>query len=103
MQEENHKKIMLQCDSKTETEAVFAMKAPRTGHISERPTYKNCGKIGHEESSCFDLIGYPPRWIARGGGRGCGRGRGGRGGRGTTGHGRGSTVAYATHANADEN
>nr|KYP54474.1 hypothetical protein KK1_000662 [Cajanus cajan] len=27
-----------------------------------RPKCDHCGKIGHEKSKCFELIGYPPNW-----------------------------------------
>jgi len=95
---------MVQRDSKVETQAAFAVNLSRTGYASERPTSKHCVKTGHEQSNCFELIGYPAGWAARGGGyeRGRGRSRGGRGGRGPAGRGRGSNTAYAAHTNADE-
>ena len=45
------------------------------------------------------MIGCPTEWTVRGGERGSGRSRGGHG---PAGRGRGSSITYATHTNADE-
>ncbi|KAJ8450319.1 hypothetical protein Cgig2_004776 [Carnegiea gigantea] len=49
------------------------------GQSGERPVCAHCGKIGHEEAGCYDIIGYPSNWNSMG------RGRAGRGGRGSRG------------------
>ena len=59
MQEENHKRMMIQRESKSETAAAFAVYTSKTIQISNRSTCKHCGKIGHEEVNYFELIGYP--------------------------------------------
>ena len=61
---------------------------------------KHCGKFGHDEAACYELIGYPASWGARG--RGCGSrgGRAGRSGR-TAGGGRGAGCEIA-HAAVEQ-
>ena len=44
----------------------------------DKCTCKHYCKYGHEEANCFELIGYPAGWFARGGVCGHGRGCGGR-------------------------
>jgi len=70
-------------EQKSETMAMFT-----TSHIAQprvmqakRITCKHCGKIGHEEANCYELVGYPPGWNNRGGRGNRGRGRGVNGGR----------------------
>ena len=36
----------------------------------DRVSCTHCGKLGHEESNCFEVIGYPGGWGTRGRGRG---------------------------------
>ena len=77
-QEEHHKQVMKERDQRTDAVAAFAVT-----HADRRPdrvTCKHCGKLGHEATTCFDLVGYPANWGTRGGRSGRGRGRGGRGG-----------------------
>ena len=69
-------------EHKPESMATFAvthLTRPGSMH-SERITCKHCGKTGHDEASCYELIGYPLGWSTRGGrggrNRGVGRGRG---------------------------
>ena len=93
---------MTQRDSKTETTAAFAVNTSKITPNLDRPSCKHCSKLGHEESSCFELIGYPPRWIPWGAGSGCGRGRGGRAGRGSAGRGRGAATAYMARVSGNE-
>jgi len=68
-QEENHKKMMMNRDVKQENVAVFAVShhVRATPSPGERSTCKHCGKYGHDEAGCFELIGYPPDWGTRGG------------------------------------
>ena len=81
------------------------MAAYATSHITrmismqgERMNCKHCGKIGHEEANCYELIGYPPGWGSRGVRGARGRGHGIRGGCTSVGHGRGREAAYVAHA-----
>ena len=79
-QEATHKKMMMNRDAKQENTAAFVVShhARATPSSGERPTCKHCGKYGHDETGCFELIGYPTDW-ARGGRSSHGRGRGVRG------------------------
>jgi len=77
-QEENHKRVMKEQDQKTDIAAAFAV--TYLGRGIDRISCKHCGKLGHEESNCFELVGYPASWGLRGGRSGRGRGRGERGG-----------------------
>ena len=52
---------------------AFAMKGQPS--IIEKGTYRICGRYGHEEAVCYEVIGYPPGWGTYS------RGRGNRGGR----------------------
>ena len=78
-QEEAHKKGMLTRDGAAtvrDVAGVFAVNHNRTTHRNgDKPTCRHCGKYGHDENGCFELIGYPLGWSSRGG-------RGGRSGRG---------------------
>ena len=57
-QEESHK--LLVRGREDETDAVaFAVGSKPTGRGVERVSCNHCGKLGHEESQCFELIGYP--------------------------------------------
>ena len=62
---------MMERDQRTKNAVVFTT---RTQQV-EKPTCRHCGKYGHEEANCYEIIGYPPNWGSRG--RGCGS-RGGR-------------------------
>jgi len=85
---------MISRDEHTETTAAFA-----TSHVkriqasTEKGTCKHCGRLGHEEVNCFEIIGYPPGWGSRVKGRG--RNRGFRGGRTSENRGRGGGRAAA--------
>ncbi|KAJ4749494.1 Retroelement pol polyprotein-like [Rhynchospora pubera] len=83
IQEERHKSVVR--GREEHSEAVGFAVHVRKG---EKPTCTHCGKVGHEISQCFEIVGYPEGW---------GRGRrGGRGGRGTGGgRGRGRAQANA--------
>jgi len=100
-QEENHRIATANLDTRPENMAVFA-----TSHISrlgylrrEQLSCKRCGKVGHDETTCYELGGYLARWSSRGGRGGRNKGRGGRGGGQTHGgSGRGKEVVYQVHA-----
>jgi len=95
MQEENHKSMMVQRESKQETMTAFAVTTSRMFQAQgDKPTCKHCGKYGHEEEKCFELIGYPTGWVARGGGRGRQRGRRGQGEQTGGGYGQGPLEAH---------
>ena len=81
-QEENNQRVMTARDYSTEIAVAFAVREKNP--VGERPTCAHCGKFGHDEAGCYELIGYPQNWSTRGRGRGvCGRSnRGGRGGQG---------------------
>ena len=96
IQEETHKHMMVQRESKSDTAAVFAVNTSKVGRNLERPLCKHCGKTGHEAAACFELIGYPEGWVVRG------RGRGGRGARRAAGQGRDGAAAYAAQATMEE-
>ncbi|KAJ4797516.1 Retroelement pol polyprotein-like [Rhynchospora pubera] len=93
VQEERHKSVARGREERGEA-VGFAVHVAKSDFnstksgLAEKPTCSHCGKIGHEVSQCFELIGYPEGW---------GRGRrGGRGGRGTgRGRGRGRAQANA--------
>ena len=90
-QEENHRRVMIGRDNKQDSMAVFAVShQAKTQSSHERPTCTHCGKYGHEERNCYELVGYPAGWSSRGGRGGRGRARGGRGtSHGGAGRGRG--------------
>jgi len=103
-QEENHKSMMTARDVKTESVGAFVV-----SHISrpsamqgERLICKHYEKLGHEEATCFELVGYPPRWTVRGGKGGRGRNRGGQGGeRSSIGRGQGREAANAAQVHTE--
>ena len=78
-QEEHHKGVIQRREEKVDSALAFAVPMKTNQSNLERPTCKHCGRTGHDEASCYELIGYPPPWSA------CGRGRGGRGNRGSRG------------------
>ena len=71
-QEENHMIVMIAQDRRSETEVAFA--AREQARMVEKRACKICGRYGHEEAVCYEVMRYPPSWGSRG------RGRGGRGG-----------------------
>ena len=99
-QEENHKRLMMERDHRTERQVAFAVKEKTT---SERPVCAHCGKLGHDEAHWYELVGYPPNW----GTQGCNRkARGGRTGHGehsagSRGRGSGHQAAHAALAHTE--
>ena len=83
-QEEHHRQVMMSRDTRNDTAMAFATRR-HTGMV-EKGICRICGRYGHEEMACYEVIGYPPRWGTRGRGRGS---RGGRNNRGSRGGGRG--------------
>lgn len=88
-QEENHKYFMMNRDDKSENAVAFAVSGRNVVTTREKTTCKHCGKFVHEETGCFELIGYPHSRVSRGRGKGGRRNRGGCGGRVGSSHGRG--------------
>ena len=79
-QEQQHKLIMWTRDSGSEMSMAFTTREQR-GMI-EKSGCKVCGRYRHDKATCYEVIGYPPRWGSRGRGRGGHGGRNSRGGRG---------------------
>ncbi|KNA05415.1 hypothetical protein SOVF_190600, partial [Spinacia oleracea] len=69
------------------------------GRGTDRPrsnsTCSHCGKFGHDQENCFELLGYPDWWYSENRAAARGKGRGSRGGRTGSSRGRGSNVANA--------
>ena len=61
-QEENHRRVMLGRDNRSANMVAFVARE----HTNERPSCKHCGWLGHDEASCYEIIGYPPNWVSRG-------------------------------------
>lgn len=56
---------------------AFAIHSASSSH-HEKSLCSNCGRAGHEVSSCLKIISYPKWWNdGRGHGKGNGRGNGG--------------------------
>ena len=70
-QEEQHKKLMVMCDDRTESIAAFTVNHSSITHaIGGKVMCRHCGRLGHEESVCYQIIGYPSSWVSRGRARG---------------------------------
>ena len=97
-QEENHEKVMMTWDTRSKTAVAYAAREQPT--MVEKRGCKMCGRYGHEEAICYEVIGYPPVWGTRRHGRGSHRGRnngGGRGGGRINSYGRESAAATLHH------
>lgn len=86
VQDKNYKSMMLAREDGTENIATFAVLSGERSKptVTEKGSCTHHGKYDHEESNCYELIGYPPDWGAqgsrsRGRGRGASRGHSGRG------------------------
>jgi len=87
---------MVMCDDRTESIAAFTVNHSSITHaIGGKVMCRHCGRLGHEESVCYLIIGYPSSWVSRG--RARGRGRGSRGGQSTGNKSRGGDqeIAYS--------
>jgi len=62
VQEGNHKSLMLGQEDRNESAAVFPVTTGEHTYdtVTKKAGCKHCGKFGHDESSCYELIGYPP-------------------------------------------
>jgi len=60
-QEEHYKRVIVDRDIKTENIGAFAVSHVARPSLMQgvRTSCRHCGKVGHEESNCFELIGYP--------------------------------------------
>ena len=67
-QEENHKKFMMTRDIRSKTTMLFV--AREQPAMVEKPGCKICGRYGHDENICYEVIGYPTGWGTHGRGRG---------------------------------
>ena len=82
-QEESHRNIMIGRYDRNGTNVAFAIKHLNKGQaVIEKVGHKHCDHLGHDESKCFKIIGYPPDWGTRGKGSGCGKRMSYGGGRG---------------------
>jgi len=79
-QEEHHKDVVNSREMKGEAAAAFTVNA-KSQTLIKRPNCKYCGRLGHEESNCYEIIEYAAGWSSRGRGRGNRGGRAQRGGR----------------------
>lgn len=64
-QEESHRLIVKGREDKSQA-AAFALYTKPTGRGGDKVTCNHYGKLGHEEASCFEIIGYPASWGTRG-------------------------------------
>ena len=78
---------MLERDNQTDNMAAFAAKEQPMA--SERPTCKHCGRYGHEETNCYEILGYPQNCGSQGRGHGRQGSRTNRGGRDLNNRGKG--------------
>ena len=56
--------MMLDREGRHENTTTFAVSqgAKPVEYHRDRPTCKHCGKVGHEETSCLETVGYRPAW-----------------------------------------
>lgn len=60
-QEEQHKKLMVGRDDRSESATAYVVShGVKTQGSSDRSTCRHCGRSGHDESVCYEIIGYPP-------------------------------------------
>jgi len=58
-------------EDRTQSVAAFTITHGEKAQPSpKKGACKHCGRFGHDESSCFEIIGYPPGWGPREKGRG---------------------------------
>lgn len=74
-QEEQHKKLIVGHDDRSETATAYAVDHnSKPQGSNDRGTCKHYRKFGHDEISCYELVGYPPGWDVHG--KSYNRGRG---------------------------
>ena len=78
-QEKSHKKVMIGHNNQNDLAMEFTMKEPVC--MVEKGACRICGRHGHEEVVCYEVIGYVAGWGSRGRGRRSQGGRNDRGGR----------------------
>ena len=66
-QEENHKRLMLGRDNRNEAAMAFVMREKAS--TMDKGSCRHYGRYGHEESRCYEIIGYLPSWGTRGKGK----------------------------------
>ena len=86
-------------DRKHDQAMAFAVNVKGGTCGGDKVSCTHCGKIGHEEASCFELVEYPSSWNSQGGRNGHRRERNGRGGRSAGSRGRGTYTAKERQAN----
>jgi len=62
LQEENHKTVMLGREERIDAVAFVVNhvgKVQQGAGAGGRITCKHCGRTGHEQANCYELIGYP--------------------------------------------
>ena len=59
-QEENHNKVMIVGENQRKTGVAFVVREQTS--VAARWAYKICSHYGHEETSCYEVIGYPSCW-----------------------------------------
>jgi len=99
-QEETHKHSMMDRDDKSEKATAFDASGKNVVIARDIPTFSHFGKFDHNDTGCFEIVGYPVGWSSRGRSRGGCSSRGGRGGRAGSSQGRGcgreTTLAAVT-------
>ena len=65
-QEEHHKRYMIDRESKSEVAEALAINRKHPSRTGERPLCTHCGKTGHEEFGCYEIIDYPSHLSNRG-------------------------------------
>jgi len=63
-QEQNHRSTMANREAQPENMAAFA-----TSHLTspshlqgERLSCRHCGKTGHDQTTCYEIVRYPANW-----------------------------------------
>lgn len=65
IQEEGHRSIARDKDEREDAIGFSTQVVPKAAAVRTKErvgTCKHCGKTGHEETECFQVIGYPDWW-----------------------------------------